>query len=34
MDSGICIGQWAFPDQKGLSEGEYHRLIKSENVTF
>lgn len=34
MDSGISIGKWSFPDQPGLAEGEYHRLVTSENVTF
>lgn len=34
MDSGISIGKWSFPDEPGLPEGEYHRLVTSENVNF
>lgn len=34
MDSGINIGQWSFPDEPNLEEGEYHRLVTSENITF
>lgn len=34
MESGISIGQWSFPDEPGLQEGEYHRFVKSENLTL
>lgn len=33
-ESGIEILRWTFPDKIGLEEGEYTRVVKSENVTF
>lgn len=34
LESGIEIYRWTFPDQPNLPEGEYTRLLNSENVSF